>query len=336
MRTRDLAGQPIATVGLGDVSFARSSRRGRDPGDVLRRVHQALEASLDVIDVAPEEDAERAVAEAVRALRVRDRAIVATRLPALAELPSGGATRDTLLDRLPPRYVVDRVEAGLRATRLDALPLVQLPLRASWRGSSAWPELVGTCARLVREGKVLRWGARGHEVELAAEPWLATIAIDFALCQKDAAPVIAACAGTPIVVLGCHPLAGGALAGTLGPGASLAPLDDRRALTEAELEAIAVGVAKLASRVKREPPAARACDAAREILETTPRPPNVVATTLAELALRYAIDRGTIPLPARPHARGAGRAGRVRRRRALAGRVDREDRRAVSDPVAET
>lgn len=372
MRTRQLAGRPIATVGLGEVSLERASKRGREPAEVVRRVHDALEASLDLIDVAPEEDSERAVGEAVRALRVRDRAIVATRIETVG-------ARDLVQDRLPPRYVVERVEAALRTTKLDVLPLVQLPLRASWIVTPAWPELVGTCARLVREGKVMHWGVRVSEtsadpvpavpkrapktiedatallakesesvrprsslillpdeavaadpalaiaVELTRnagapapvadgalthpamlfldEPWLATLAVELSMCRRDAISLVAAAVGRK-PVLALRPLEGGALAGTLGPGASLAPLDDRRALTPAQLEAIAVGVAKLASRVKREPLAARSCAAARAIIETTPRPPNVVATTLAELALRYVIDRGAIAMP-RIHSRDA-------------------------------
>ena len=297
MRTRELAGQTIATVGLGDVSYVRSTRRGRDPNEVVRRVHDALEANLDVIDVAPESDTERMVADAVRDLRVRDRAIIATRLDELVQLPSGAPTRDLMLERLPVRYVIESVDAVLRNTKLDALPLVQLPLYAKWQSSTAWPELVGTCARLVRDGKVRRWGAIAHEPELANETWLATIAIDFSLCQREAVGMLAAVKGKPITVFARHPLAGGGLAGFLGPGVSLARLDDRRVLDTKALEAIAVGVAKLASRVKKEPIAARSCDAARAIFESTPRPPNVVVTTIAELALRYAIDRGTVPLP---------------------------------------
>lgn len=365
MRTQQLAGRPIATVGLGDVSLSRSAKRGREPADVVRRVHDALEASLDLIDVAPEEESERAVGEAVRALRVRDRAIVATRVP---ELPK---------HELPPRYIVERVEASLRATKLDVMPLVQLPLRASWLVLPQWPELVATCARLVREGKVLHWGVRVSEtsadpvpavpkrkvtledasallakeaerrpasslilmpdeaiaadpalaiaVELTRnagapppvadgelshpamlfldEPWLATLAVELSMCRRDALALVAAAAGRK-PVLAVHPLEGGALAGTLGPGSSLAPQDDRRALTPAQLEAIAIGVAKLASRVKREPLAARASAAARSITESTQRPPNVIAATVAELALRYVIDRGAIAIP-RIHTRDA-------------------------------
>jgi aryl-alcohol dehydrogenase-like predicted oxidoreductase len=128
------------------------------------------------------------------------------------------------------------------------------------------------------------------------EPWLATLAVEVSMCRGDAFALLAAAAGKK-PVLALHPLEGGALAGTLGPGASLAPLDDRRALTPAQLEAIAVGVAKLSSRVKREPPTARASAAARTITDSAQRPPNVMVTTLAELALRYVIDRGAVAMP---------------------------------------
>ncbi|HEY6038706.1 MAG TPA: hypothetical protein VIV58_30695, partial [Kofleriaceae bacterium] len=135
------------------------------------------------------------------------------------------------------------------------------------------------------------------------EPWLATLAVELSMCRRDALALVAAAAGRK-PVLAIHPLEGGALAGTLGPGSSLAPQDDRRALTPAQLEAIAIGVAKLASRVKREPLAARASAAARSITESTQRPPNVIAATVAELALRYVIDRGAIAIP-RIHTRDA-------------------------------
>jgi hypothetical protein len=49
--------------------------------------------------------------------------------------------------------------------------------------------------------------------------------------------------------------------------------------------------------VRDPPPAARATEAARAITETTRRPDHVECATLAELALRFVIDRGAIALP---------------------------------------
>ncbi len=297
MRRLPLAGRSIAAVGLGDTSFVRAAARGRDRSDVERAVNNAIEAPLDLIDVADEPDTERMVADAVRSLRARDRVVIATRIAALSER-GGAPTRDLLLERMPAGYVRERVESTLRTTKLDALPLVQLPLRAAWRGSTAWPELRDTCARLVREGKVMAWGAIGNEPELALEhEWLVSIAIGFSICERAAAGVIAAAAENKLAVFAWRPLAGGALAGTLGPGVGLKPRDDRRSIDAKQLETIAVGAAKLARLVSHVPPAATSCDGAKAAFETTPRPEHVEIATVAELALRYVIDRGTIALP---------------------------------------
>jgi aryl-alcohol dehydrogenase-like predicted oxidoreductase len=279
----------ITAIGAGDICLARSAARRVDHGQVARTLHAAIEAGLDLLDAAP--DAEELAGDAIRSLRVRDRVILATRVPAIG-------TRDVLSDRLPARYIQERVERSLRATRLDAIPLVQLPVRAFWRGSSAWPELAGTAARLVREGKVLRWGAILDAIEddtaqLADEPWLASLAVPFSLCIRAAEPLLA----TRLAILARQPLAGGALTGTLGPGVRLPPDDDRNDLDERELIEIAREVARLARYVKRVPPAARSCDPAKAQLEKNPRLPHIECETLAELALRAVIDRGAIALP---------------------------------------
>jgi aryl-alcohol dehydrogenase-like predicted oxidoreductase len=189
----------IPAVGSGDVSVSRALKRGLDATDVRRAVEHVIESGLDLIDVAAEEAAEQIVAEAIRALRVRDRVLAAYRVPAIVHR-LGIPTRDTLPARLPPRYIVDHVESILRATRLDAIPLAQLLLRAQWRSSSAWPEVVGTCERLVREGKVLAWGAFVDEIEddtpeLLAEPWLVTISIPYSLCERAGNAVLDAATG---------------------------------------------------------------------------------------------------------------------------------------------
>lgn len=254
-------------VGAGDVSLARSAARGVDAFDVERALHEAIGAGIDVIDVAAEPDAEHLVGEAVRALRVRDRAIVACRMP-------------------DSRGLQNHVEASLRATRLEVLPLVQLPLQ---RAPS--PDLAGACERLVREGKVLRWSlyleAYDEENPITAD-WLVATSVPFSVCERSAEPLLAGC------VLARRPLAGGGLAGALGPGVKLSRTDDR---LDMPFEPIAVGVAKLAALVKREPPAARSCDPARAQLAKNVRPEHLECMTVAELALRFAIDRGAIVLP---------------------------------------
>ena len=285
MRRITLGDTSVAAIGSGDIHLALSAARRVDHGDVARALHATLEAGLDLLDTAP--DAEELVGRTVRELRLRDRAVVATRIPATG-------TRDVLSDRLPVRYIVDRVERTLRATKLDALPLAQLPVRALWRSSSAWPELAGTAARLVREGKVLRWGAIVDAVEddtheLADEAWLVSLAAPFSLCV--AAPI------TRLTLFARQPLAGGALAGTLGPGVSLPPEDDRREIPEPELMRVAREAARLSQWVKHVPPAARSCAPAKQQLEANPRHEHIEVETLAELALRAVIDRGAVALP---------------------------------------
>ena len=287
MRRITLGDTTVAAIGSGDICLARSAARRVDHGEVARALHAALTAGLDLIDTSS--DAEELVGRTVRELRLRDRTIVATRVPAIG-------TRDVLSDRLPVAYVVDRIERSLRATKLDAIPLAQLPVRAFWRSSSAWPELAGTAARLVREGKVLRWGAILDTVEddtreLADEPWLVSLAVPYSLCS---APAVT---GTRLTLLARRPLAGGALAGTLGPGVALPPEDDRRDLAEPELARVAREVARLSQWVKRTPPAARSCDPAKAQLDANPRHEHLEVDTVAELALRAVIDRGAVALP---------------------------------------
>jgi aryl-alcohol dehydrogenase-like predicted oxidoreductase len=325
MRRRTLGDATVASVGAGDVSLSRAAARGIDAAAVERALHDAIEAGIDVVDVAS--DAERLAGDAVREQRARDRVVITSRVALLAAAP--GRPRDVLPERLPAGYVQQHVESTLRATRLDALPLAILPLRTEWRDSSAWAELAATCARLVREGKVMQWGvalgaeaARTIEVVVAPKPaiiglveeiappappppviagqriidedWLVCVDVRFNLCDRTMAPVIAAAVDKKRAVLAREPLAGGALAGYLGPGVKLSIRDDRHGI---DLERIAIAVAKLSRFVKREPPAARSSEGATQIVETTPRVRDVEGDTVAELALRYVIDREAIAMP---------------------------------------
>ncbi len=410
MRSVRLGDRSVPAVGSGDVSLSIAASRGVDRRDVERALTVALELGLSLVDIHPgEDDAERLAGEVIRSLRMRDSAIAAVTIPLLAG-------RDTPIERLPPRYIQARVETALRNSKLDALPLVQLPLRPAWLSSKVWLEIEGTAARLIREGKVLAWGARldandlddcehplgasehgervlgasdgervlgasdgervlgvkerGERVlgvkergdraldasereepkieddladglrSLLAVSWFVCVSIPFNLCARAAEPLIAAATApvplgpeppppasvaqtsslivsafeitaptptvtaarpprrtAPLAVLARQPLAGGALAGALGPGVKLTPRDDRTALDTATLDRIALEVARLAPLVRTVPPAARATEASRAVLERNRKHEHVGAVTLAELALRYVIDRGAIALP---------------------------------------
>ncbi len=291
-------GPHVPALGSGDVSLARSADRGLDRRDVEAALCSALELGIDVIEIAAESDAERVVGDAIRTMRARDRAIAMCRVPPLRDV-AGLPSRALAVP--PAGYVQECVEASLRATKLEALPLVAIGLRSAWRTQSPWPELVGTCHRLVAEGKVMRWAAvpfadDAEHAAIVAEPWLSAIALIWNLCSRAGDAIIAAAFDRKLAVLARAPLAGGALAGDLGPGRRFPPRDDRADL---DLEPLAIAAAKLAALVKREPPAARSSDGSSAALERALkiRPASLECTTVAELALRWVIDRGALPLP---------------------------------------
>ncbi len=295
--------QITGRAGAGDLSLAIAADRGVDAREVERALHHALELGLCVVDVHPGElDAEKLAATTVRALRARDRVVITTTVPLVPLRPGGPPRRDVLPDQLPARYVVDHIESVLRATRLDALPLVQLPLNPIWRHSSAWSELAGTCARMIHEGKALGFAARFTTVDakdedtraLATDPMFAALSVIFSLCERSVEPLLST---IKVPVLARRPLAGGALAGTLGPGMKFPPRDDRQDLDEPTLEKIAVTAARLAPELAIRPPAATSCDAAKAVLERGKRPEQLEVRTEAELALRYVMNRGAIALP---------------------------------------
>lgn len=383
MRTVRLGERTITAIGCGDLSLAIAASRGVDRRDVERALTIAFELSLSLADIHPgEDDAERLAGDVIRSLRMRDTVVAAITLPLLDG-------RDTPIDRLPPAYIQARVETALRNTKLDALPLVQLPLRPSWLRSKAWPEIEGTAARLVREGKVLAWGARLDDEDIAhdsaaaddaraeravsgawishdsrdavrrqpdpdepvvppalsdelhallAVPWLVSLSVPYSVCARQAELLLAAAtapvplgpeapppppaslssslilspfeitAPTPttspkpgrrsaLAVFARQPLAGGTLAGTIGPGVKLSPRDDRNAIDDAALDRIALEVARLSALVRTMPPAATSTEASRGVLERTKKRDHAGAVTLAELALRYVIDRGAVALP---------------------------------------
>lgn len=352
MRTARIGDRTVTAIGCGDLSLAIAAARGVDRRDVERAFTVALELGLSVADIHPgEDDAERLAGEVIRTQRKRDSVVAVTTVPLLAG-------RDTPLERLPPAYIQTRVETALRNSKLDALPLVQLPLRPSWLASKVWLEIEGTAARLIREGKALAWGARlaDDDIGLAASPdsaslsdelrallavpWLVSLSVPYSLCARDAATLIAAATApvplgpeappavsgpaisslivsafdittpiparitptparrtSPLAIFARHPLAGGALAGTIGPGVKLAQRDDRNALDAPTLDRVALEVARLSPLVRTMPPAARSTEASRALLDRMEKRDHIGAVTLAELALRYVIDRGAIALP---------------------------------------
>jgi aryl-alcohol dehydrogenase-like predicted oxidoreductase len=315
-------GPPLSPLGLA-FDPATSTRRGAML-DVLRAtLRQALTLGVTVVDVAADDDAVAEVAIAVRDVGRRDRITIATRIPPAV------APVDTLRARMQPGYVVARIEATLRHTRLDAIPLVQLAsVRATWLEDRAWPELAGTLARLRDEGKLLAWGVSlddlatpppiiigqrpppaptgPYDTAAALAPLLtaadlATLAVPYHLWHRLAAPLAATLAAAAtaepkaprVALLARAPLGRGALGGDLAPGVRLAVRDDRLGtLTPPRLAAIALALAPLAALVRDPPPAVRGGEAATAYARALPgRPPHLPCHTVAELALRWLLSQ---------------------------------------------
>jgi len=181
-------GRTVAELGFGGRGLERGHQR------VLLA---ALDAGVELVDVAPGwGDSEALAGDAVRDLRARDRVVIATRAPG---------------DR---HAIQPSVERSLRATRLDAIPLVQLE---DWHddrlGGRDWPELRDTLHRLVREGKVLHWGVVTSDPRRALasldEPWLATVQTRFHLQDRRVGAILPTCTEKHVGVLACSPLDGG-------------------------------------------------------------------------------------------------------------------------------
>jgi aryl-alcohol dehydrogenase-like predicted oxidoreductase len=314
MRTRRLGrtGLVVGELGLGTRGFTCA---GFDASDARRIVSHAIERGVDLIDAWREPELERAVGDAVRDLRARDRVVVATKVAPLR--PHGSAVEADIGTELagedrpsatralhrvfPAGHVQDQVERALRASRLEVLPVAVLHAWFdTWLDDTAWPELRGALERLVREGKVLHWGVAdaggGPDgvVRALAEPVLAIVVTEYNLFERgpDAALFAAARAHDTGVIVRT-PLADGALGGDLAAGATFPATDPRAAtLTAERLAEVAVRLARLAAHVAETPPAARSTDPAREALEAAEaarRGAELEARTIAELALRFAL-----------------------------------------------
>ena len=299
MRTRRLGrtGLVVGELGLGTRGFTRA---GFDASDVRRVVSHAIERGVELIDAWREPDLERAIGDAVRDLRARDRVVIATKV---APAEEDGPSPTRALHRVfPAGHVQDQVERVLRATRLEVLPVAVLHAWFdAWLDDTAWPELRGALERLVREGKVLHWGVAdtgggpGALVRALAEPVLAVAVTSYNLFERapDAALFAAARAHDAGVIVRT-PLAEGALGGELAADATFPPGDPRAtAFAGDRLTDVAVRLARLAEHVAVTPPAARSTDPAREALEAAEAARRgdveVEARTIGELALRFAL-----------------------------------------------
>lgn len=291
MQRRSLprAQRDVVTVGVGGKGLT-GARRGLEPEDASRAIATAIEAGCEIVDLScpgTDSDVLARVGREVRALRARDRVVVA---PAVGE-PGR---------RPPPAARLTReVEDALRALKLDAVPLVWLTgWDDRWLDDRTWPEVRGGLERLVREGKVLAWGAvvpdGGAPTQVLAERWLAAVQLRYSLFDRAAEEaLLPAAAAAGVGVVAREPLAGGALAGELGPRTTWPP-GDERATWSARWRALPPELARLAPLVIATPAAATHDDAGRALLDGLRRGPDLEQADTAELALRLALAHPAI------------------------------------------
>ncbi|MEZ4404133.1 MAG: aldo/keto reductase [Kofleriaceae bacterium] len=282
LRTLGASGLSVTALGLGTRGH-RAGLRDTEPGDVDRAIRGAIDGGCRLIDCgAAWGESERVVGAAVRDRRAADATVVTTHVTI-----AGGLG-------LAPAPVERAVEASLRATRLEVLPLVWLDgWRDQWLVDPRWAELADTLARLIRAGKALAWGAGvddpGEAVGVVGAGVIAAVAAPFSLIdRRAAAALVPAAQAAGVAVVARAPLGGDVLAGELGPGVRFRHDDERGRYLPPALLAASVTVAGLARFTRHVPPAAAASEPGRARLDGLRRHPEVVHATVAELAVAYA------------------------------------------------
>lgn len=254
METRRL-GRTQLTVGAAGV---HASWRERDADEARKTLTKAFEHGVDVVvcDPAFDRALERLVGEVVRDLRLRDRAQVITH----AGPPEH------------PRALQTAVEASLRATRLDAIPFALVDWDDRTFYDAAWPDCRAALERMVREGKVMRWGMRPAGALATAalgvsEPSFTIVVMTYNLLAREGAGAIFAAADRHQAgVVITQPLHHGLLGGAWDVHTRFAP-GDWRAERYTPIEPHLAKVAPLAALAGKE------------------------TDDLAELALRFPLTR---------------------------------------------
>lgn len=285
-------GLEVSAVGFGAWGLAGELWQGADAGEAEAALAAALDAGCTFIDTAliygP------GVSEQIigRALRGKDRVVVASKIPPLdGRWPPDPAV--PLEQVFPPAHVVRCVEQSLRNLAIDALPLEQLHVWLDdWLDDPTWPELERAMGDLVRAGKVLHWGisANDHAPDSALRaldhPLIESVQVIYNIFDRSPERALFPRAAVhDTAVIARVPFDEGALVGAVTAASTFDPRDFRSRYFRGDRAAEA---------------AARA-DRLRPLL-------GAEAATLAELALRFCLSRPevstVIPGARRPaHAR---------------------------------
>jgi len=263
------SGLTVAAAGV------HASWRERDAGDGRRTLTTAMELGVDVVLVDPAFDRaiEAIVGEVVRDLRLRDRAVVATRVPT-----AGAPDRS-----MHPRWIQHHVEASLRRTRLEVLPLAILDWDDRCFYDKTWPDTRAGLERLIREGKVQRFGLAPRDGLALDEARLgvsesifdAAVMPYHLLARASVDAFLDTAKRHDAAVIATQPLSRGLLGGAWTRDTTFAPGDARTdAWPPARITEALTKVAKLAPLARKE------------------------TDSLAELALRFALQRPEISVVA--------------------------------------
>ncbi|WP_017623096.1 aldo/keto reductase [Nocardiopsis chromatogenes] len=230
MRTRRIggAGRRVGAIGLGCMGMSWGyDPLGRDEGESVRVIREALELGADLIDTADQYGPftnEELVGRALRG--VREHAFLATKGGLVVDDPATFAShRDGR-----PEHLRAAVDGSLRRLGVDRIDLYQLhridpdvPLEESW----------GALAALVEEGKVGALGlseASAEQIRTAhALHPVSTVQSELSLWSREPLSdgVLECCAREGIAFIAYSPLGRGFLAGGISSSADLPEVDGR-------------------------------------------------------------------------------------------------------------
>lgn len=201
-------GLKLSEIGLGTMMFGEKTI---EP-DAIRICHQALDAGVNLIDVADVYaggESERMVGLALEGRR--HEAVLATK----------GGRRTPLGEGLSRRYLFMAVEASLQRLRTDYIDLYQVH---RWDSETPVDETLGALNDLVRQGKIRYIGCSNFAAwQLCKALWASdrgtlsrfdSVQPRYNLAHRDAeAELLPLCLSEGVGVLAYSPLAGGVLTG---------------------------------------------------------------------------------------------------------------------------
>lgn len=267
-------GREVSVVGFGTWVAGGTSWGGSEPRLIARAIERALELGIDLFDTAPAYGpgrAEELLGETLATLGARNRVFLATKC-GLAWDERGKLHRDSS----PARVRLD-VEESLRRLRTERLDLVQV----HWPDPrTPIPATIEALEELKREGKLLHYGVSNYDAGQLAEALAAGTPVvnqlPYNLFERDIErEVLPLCRERGVAVLAYGALCRGLLSGKYKADATFPRGDIRRIDPKFQAPRLARYVAAL--------------DRLRPIAYARNK-------SLAQLAVRWLVDRGTFAL----------------------------------------